>query len=159
MSTIGLDLASRPQELGTIDMKLEVITIPVSDLERAKSFYQGLGWRIDADANLGGNRVLQFTPLHSPCSIAFGDGLTTAEPGSAQRMEIVVSDIQAARDDLIGRGVEVSELFHWGPSGIEPGPDPDRGSYNSFASFSDPDGNPWLLQDVTERLPGRVWED
>ena len=142
------------------DMKLEVVTIPVSDVNRAKAFYQGLGWRVDADFDLGGGaRVIQLTPPHSECSIAFGVGLTTAEPGSAQRMEVVVSDIEAARQDLIGRGVEVGETFHRGEGGFVPGPDPDRRSYNSYATFSDPDGNSWLLQEITSRLPGRQWED
>jgi catechol 2,3-dioxygenase-like lactoylglutathione lyase family enzyme len=145
---------------GTIDMKVEVVSLPVSDVDRAKSFYQSLGWRLDADFDLGGGmRVVQFTPTHSECSIAFGDGLTTSEPGSVQRLETVVSDIEAAREDLISRGVEVSEFFHRGESGIEPGLDPERRSYNSFATFGDPDGNSFLLQEITERLPGRVWGD
>jgi catechol 2,3-dioxygenase-like lactoylglutathione lyase family enzyme len=159
MASTGLDLATQPQELGTVAMRLEVITIPVSDLDRAKSFYQGLGWRIDADAHLAGNRVVQLTPPQSPCSIHMGEGLTSAPPGSAQRMVLAVEDIAAARDELMARGVEASEPFHLGGSGIEPGPDPDGGSYNSYISFSDPDGNSWLLQEVTQRLPGRLWED
>jgi catechol 2,3-dioxygenase-like lactoylglutathione lyase family enzyme len=147
-------------EVGTIDMKIEVVALPVSDVDRAKAFYQSLGWRLDGDFDLGGGmRVVQFTPPHSECSIAFGTGLTTAEPGSAERLETVVSDIEAAREDLTSRGVEVSEFFHRTESGIEPGLDPDRRSYNSFATFSDPDGNSFLLQEITERLPGRVWED
>jgi catechol 2,3-dioxygenase-like lactoylglutathione lyase family enzyme len=147
-------------EVGTIDMKIEVVALPVSDVDRAKAFYQSLGWRLDVDFDLGGGmRVVQFTPPHSECSIAFGTGLTTAEPGSAERLETVVSDIEAAREDLTSRGVEVSEFFHRTESGIEPGLDPDRRSYNSFATFSDPDGNSFLLQEITERLPGRVWED
>ena len=147
------------QEVGTIDMKIEVVSLPVSDVGRAKAFYQSLGWRLDADFDLGGGmRVVQFTPPHSECSIAFGDGLTTAEPGSVERLETVVSDIVAAREDLIRRGVEVSDFFHRGESGIEPGLDPERRSYNSFATFSDPDGNSFLLQEITERLPGRMWE-
>jgi catechol 2,3-dioxygenase-like lactoylglutathione lyase family enzyme len=145
---------------GTIDMKLEVIAIPVSDVDRAKSFYESLGWRLDADFDLGnGVRVVQFTPTHSDCSIAFGSGFIKAEPGSVERLEVVVSDIEAARADLISRGVEVSEPFHRGAGGFEPGLDPERTSYNSYATFSDPDGNGWLLQEVTGRLPGRVWED
>jgi catechol 2,3-dioxygenase-like lactoylglutathione lyase family enzyme len=144
---------------GTIDMKLEVITIPVSDVDRAKSFYESLGWRLDADFDLGGGRrVVQFTPTHSDCSVAFGAGFIKAEPGSVERLELVVSDIEAARDDLISRGVDVSEPFHRGESGFEPGLDPGRQSYNSYATFKDPDGNGWLLQEVTTRLPGRVWE-
>ena len=140
--------------------KLEVLVVPVSDVDRAKAFYQSLGWRLDVDFDLGGGmRVVQFTPPHSECSIAFGTGLTTAEPGSVERLETVVSDIEAAREDLTSRGVEVSEFFHRTESGNEPGLDPDRRSYNSFATFSDPDGNSFLLQEITERLPGRVWED
>jgi catechol 2,3-dioxygenase-like lactoylglutathione lyase family enzyme len=147
-------------EVGTIDMKIEVVALPVSDVDRAKAFYQSLGWRLDVDFDLGGGmRVVQFTPPHSECSIAFGTGLTTAEPGSVERLETVVSDIEAAREDLTSRGVEVSEFFHRTESGNEPGLDPDRRSYNSFATFSDPDGNSFLLQEITERLPGRVWED
>jgi catechol 2,3-dioxygenase-like lactoylglutathione lyase family enzyme len=145
---------------GTIDMKLEVVAIPVADVDRAKDFYASLGWRLDADLEFGSEiRVVQFTPTHSECSVAFGHGLTSAAPGSAERLELVVSDIEAARADLIERGVEVGDLFHRGESGIEPGPDPQRASYQTYASFSDPDGNSWLLQEVNERLPGRVWED
>ena len=146
-------------EAGTIDMKLEVITIPVSDVDRAKSFYENLDWRLDADFDLGGGRrVVQFTPTHSECSVSFGSGIIEGEPGSIERMEIVVSDIEAAREFLIGRGVEVSDFFHKGDSGFEPGLDPNRTSYNSYATFSDPDGNGYILQEVTERLPGRTWE-
>ena len=159
-----------------VDMKLEVVTLPVSDVDRVKSFYQNLGWRLDADvvhdtAVLGPHRLdadfvlgddiraVQLTPPHSECSIAFGKGLTTAEPGSAQRLELVVANIDAAREDLIRRGVEVSEVFHRDGGQLLPGPDPERRSYLSYASFSDPDGNSWLLQEVTTRLPGRMWED
>jgi catechol 2,3-dioxygenase-like lactoylglutathione lyase family enzyme len=139
----------------TIDMGIEVVTIPVADVARAKAFYESLGWHLDADLKLGEDiRAVQFTPLHSGCSVAFGEGLTTAKPGSAQRFEVVVADIDAARADLIERGVEVSDLFHLGSSGFEPGPDPDRASYRTFASFVDPDGNSWLLQEVTERKDG-----
>ena len=149
-----------PAAPGTVDMRLEVVTIPVSDVDRAKSFYESLGWRLDADFELGnGIRVVQFTPTHSECSVAFGSGIVKAAPGSAERLEIVVSDIEAAREDLINRGVEVSEPFHRGEGGFEPGLDPERQSYNSYATFTDPDGNGWLLQEVTDRLPGRVWED
>ena len=134
---------------GTIDMKLEVVTLPVSDVDRAKRFYQSLGWRLDADFVLGEDvRVVQLTPTRSGCSIAFGEGLTAAEPGSAQRFELVVNDIDAARNDLIARGVEVSELFHLDDTGFAPGPDPERRPYFTYASFSDPDGNGWLLQEV-----------
>ena len=158
------DVSSNPSmetpELGTIDMKLEVVTVPVSDVDRAKRFYEGLGWRLDADFVLGDDvRAVQLTPPHSACSLAFGRGLTTAEPGSAQRLELAVSDIDAAREDLISRGVEVSELFHLDGARLVPGPDPQRRSYLTYASFSDPDGNGWLLQEITERLPGREWED
>jgi catechol 2,3-dioxygenase-like lactoylglutathione lyase family enzyme len=143
-----------------IDMKLEVVTLPVSDVDRSKSFYQNLGWRLDGDLVIGDDiRGVQFTPPHSACSISFGKGLTTAEPGSAQRMELVVSDINAAREELISRGVEVSEVFHRDGGRLLPGPDPQRRSYLSYASFSDPDGNGWLLQEVTTRLPGRDWDD
>ena len=147
-------------EVATFTMKLEVVAIPVSDVDRAKGFYESLGWRLDADFDLGeGRRVVQFTPTHSECSIAFGKGFIKAEPGSIERLEMVVSDIEAAREYLISRGVEVSDFFHRGESGFEPGLDPGRTSYNSYATFSDPDGNGFLLQEVTERLPGRVWED
>jgi catechol 2,3-dioxygenase-like lactoylglutathione lyase family enzyme len=157
VSTEASTATPRP---GTIDMKLEAITIPVSDVDRAKSFYESLGWRLDADFDLGsGIRVVQFTPTRSECSVAFGSGFVNAEPGSVERLELVVSDIEAARADLISRGVEVSEPFHRGAGGFEPGLDPERNSYNSYATFSDPDGNGWLLQEVTGRLPGRLWEN
>jgi catechol 2,3-dioxygenase-like lactoylglutathione lyase family enzyme len=161
MSSTGVstDTSTQPPEVGTVQMKLEVVTLPVSDVDRAKRFYESLGWRMDADIVRGENfRVVQLTPPHSECSIAFGKGLTTAEPGSAKRLELVVEDIDAARDELISRGVEVSELFHL-EGGPVPGPDPQRRSYQTYASFSDPDGNGWLLQEVKTRLPGRVWED
>ena len=146
-------------EPGTIDMMLEVVTLPVSDVDRAKSFYERLGWRLDADIVVGDAfRVVQVTPPHSSCSISFGKGLTTAEPGSAQRLLLVVGDIDAARADLVRRGVEVSEVFHL-DGGPVPGPDPQRRSYQSYAAFTDPDGNAWQLQEVTARLPGREWED
>ncbi len=139
-----------------IAMKLEVVTLPVSNVDRAKSFYQGLGWRLDADLVLDDDvRVVQLTPPESGCSIAFGKGLTKAEPGSTERFELVVDDIEAARDDLISRGVKVSELFHLDGGSFVPGPDPERRPYLTYASFSDPDGNGWLLQEVTTRPPGR----
>ena len=141
-----------------VDMKLEVVVIPVSDVEAAKGFYSSLDWRLDADFVKGDEfRGVQFTPPGSPCSIHFGKGITSAEPGSASGLYLVVSDIEAARADLVARGVEVSQLFHRFP-GESPssGPDPERRSYASFATFSDPDGNTWLLQEVTARLPGRV---
>jgi catechol 2,3-dioxygenase-like lactoylglutathione lyase family enzyme len=157
---VGSSASTEMPELGTIDMKLEVVTLPVSDVDRAKRFYQGLGWRLDADFVVGEDvRAVQLTPPRSGCSIAFGKGLTTAEPGSAQRLELVVDDIDAAREDLVSRGVEVSELFHLGESGLVPGPDPQRRSYLTYASFSDPDDNGWLLQEVKERPPEREWED
>jgi catechol 2,3-dioxygenase-like lactoylglutathione lyase family enzyme len=146
-------------QVGTVDMKLEVVTLPVSDVDRAKLFYESLGWRLDADIVRGENfRVVQLTPPHSACSISFGKGLTAAEPGSAQRLLLAVSDIDAAREELISRGVEVSELFHL-EGGPVPGRDPQGRSYQTYASFSDPDGNGWLLQEITARLPGREWED
>ena len=144
---------------GTVDMKLEVVTLAVSDVDRAKSFYQGLGWRLDADIAVGDNfRVVQLTPPHSACSMSFGKGLTTAAPGSAQRLLLAVSDIDAARADLISHGAEVSEVFHLA-GGRVPGPDPQGRSYQSYASFTDPDGNEWLLQEIKTRLPGREWEN
>ena len=153
------DASTEVPGLGTIDMKLEVVTLPVSDVDRAKRFYQSLGWRLDADIVRGENfRAVQLTPPHSQCSIAFGKGLTTAEPGSAQRLLLVVDDINAAREELIGRGAEVSEVFHL-DGGRVPGPDPQGRSYQTYASFSDPDGNQWLLQEIKTRLPGREWED
>jgi catechol 2,3-dioxygenase-like lactoylglutathione lyase family enzyme len=145
-----------------MDLKLEVVTLPVSDVDRAKAFYEGLGWRVDADFVNGAEfRVVQLTPPHSDCSIAFGTGLTTAAPGSAQRLIVVVGDIAATREELIGRGVDVGEIFHVDrPGGApQPGPDPQGGSYKSYATFSDPDGNGWLIQEINSRLPGRVWED
>jgi catechol 2,3-dioxygenase-like lactoylglutathione lyase family enzyme len=163
--------ASRSQDattdvrVGKADMKLEVITIPVSDVDRAKEFYGGLGWRLDADFSKGDDRVVQFTPPGSQCSVHFGRNLTSVAPGSAQSLWLIVSDIQAARDELVGRGIEVSEVFHYaGWNRVDPdarlsGPAPDRRSYASFVSFSDPDGNGWLLQEITTRLPGRVAGD
>jgi catechol 2,3-dioxygenase-like lactoylglutathione lyase family enzyme len=142
-----------------VDMKLEVVVIPVSDVERAKRFYGGLGWRLDADFIIGDAfRVVQFTPPGSPCSIHFGTGVTSAVSGSARNLYLVVSDIEAARAELVDRGVDVSEVFHRAGPGKPPlsGRDPERRSYTSFATFSDPDANSWLLQEVTTRLPGRV---
>jgi catechol 2,3-dioxygenase-like lactoylglutathione lyase family enzyme len=142
----------------TADMKLEVIVIPVSDVDRAKRFYSHLGWRLDADFVVGDAfRGVQFTPPGSSCSIHFGTGITSAAPGSAQGLFLVVADIEAARAELLDRGVRVSEVFHRAP-GEEPqkGREPQGRSYASFATFSDPDGNAWLLQEVTARLPGRV---
>jgi len=150
--------ATRPATAGMVDMKLEVVVIPVSDVDRAKRFYGNLGWRLDADFADGNEfRVVQFTPPGSPCSIHFGKGLTPAVPGSARGMYLIVSDIEAARADLVGRGVDASEVFHRAGPGQPPlsGPDPQRHSYASFATFSDPDGNSWLLQEINTRLPGR----
>jgi catechol 2,3-dioxygenase-like lactoylglutathione lyase family enzyme len=140
----------------SVDMKVEVIVIPVSDIERAKEFYGRLGWRLDADFAIGDNfRVIQFTPPSSACSVQFGKNLTSAAPGSGKGY-VIVSDIAAARNDLVAAGFEVGEIFHTGPTGRESGPDPEHGTYRSRAEFSDPDGNVWLLQEVTTRLPGRV---
>ena len=163
-STIAISNA-RP-----LDMKLEIAVIPVSDVDRAKRFYGGLGWRLDADFAAGDDyRVIQFTPPGSGASVIFGKNVTAAAPGSAQGLYLIVSDIETARNELIGRGVRVSEVFHaagdvhTGPD--EPylfgrrrtsGADPDHGSYRSFASFSDPDGNGWLFQEITSRLAGRI---
>ena len=145
----------------TVDLKLEVVVIPVSDVDRAKRFYGSLGWRLDADFPKGDDfRVVQFTPPGSPASIHFGKGVTTAAPGSAQGLFLVVTDIEAARAELVGRGVDVSEVFHRAV-GESPqnGRDPEGRSYGSYATFTDPDGNRWLLQEVTVRLPGRVDAD
>jgi catechol 2,3-dioxygenase-like lactoylglutathione lyase family enzyme len=145
-------------------MKLEVVVIPVSDVDRAKDFYESLGWRLDADVAAGDEfRLVQVTPPGSGCSVQFGTNLTSAAPGSAQSLYLIVPDIEGARDELAARGVEVSEVFHEGTRGARfhdtgrvAGPSPDRSSYGSFASFSDPDGNGWLFQEVTTRLPGRI---
>jgi catechol 2,3-dioxygenase-like lactoylglutathione lyase family enzyme len=166
MSTAAVrsDAAARTARVGKVDMKLEVVAIPVADVDRAKGFYQRLGWRLDADFTQGGEHVLQFTPPGSQCSIHFGTNLTAASPGSAQSF-LIVSDIQAARDELAGRAVQVSEVYHYAgfnridPNGRLSGPAPDRQSYGSFVSFSDPDGNVWLVQEITTRLPGRVTGD
>ena len=147
-----------------MDMKLEVVVVPVADVDKAKDFYQALGWRLDADFAAGEDfRVVQLTPPGSPCSIIFGAGITSAAPGSADGLQLTVTDIDAARAELTSRGAEVSEVFHdaggvfrhAGADGRVPGPAPDHKSYGSFASFSDPDGNGWLLQEITTRLPGR----
>ena len=140
-----------------MDMKLEVVVLPVADVDRAKRFYQHLGWRLDADFGDGADfRGVQLTPPGSAASIHFGKGLTTMTPGSLQGLLLVVSDIEAARAELAGRGVEVSEIFHKTPGAApRPGLDPERRSYTSFAAFRDPDGNGWLLQEIKQRLPGR----
>jgi catechol 2,3-dioxygenase-like lactoylglutathione lyase family enzyme len=154
---VGSAASTEAAELSAIDMGLEVVTLPVSDVDRAKAFYQSLGWRFDIDLAVSDDmRTVQFTPPHSQCSIQFGKGGTTAEPGSAQGLILVVSDIDAARGDLVGRGVDVSEVQQARP----PDFDPQAGrSYFARASFSDPDGNLWVLQEITTRLPGREWED
>lgn len=172
MSTANLIMEPELETVstGTLDTKFEITVLPVSDVDRAKRFYEQLGWRLDADFEDGDAfRVLQFTPPGSPASIIFGSNVTPAAPGSAQGLYLIVADIEAARDELVRRGVEVSEPFH-GAAGVyagtdEPflfgthrasGPDPERGSYRSYASFKDPDGNGWLMQEVTTRLPGRI---
>ena len=142
----------------TVDLKLEVVVIPVSDVDRAKSFYQRLGWRLDADLTSGdGSRVVQLTPPGSPCSIHLRQRNHDSPGGISAGTWLIVSDIGAARAELVGRGVDVSGVFHFSPErkGPVPGPDPQGGSYRSFASFSDPDGNSWLLQEIKTRLPGR----
>jgi catechol 2,3-dioxygenase-like lactoylglutathione lyase family enzyme len=145
------------------ELKLEVVVLPVSDIDRAKDFYEGIGWRLDANvATDDGFRLVQLTPPGSGCSIQFGTDLTPATPGSAQSLYLIVADVDAARDDLLARGVEVSDVFHEGTlgdrfhhAGRVAGPSPDRSTYGSFAAFNDPDGNGWLLQEITSRLPGR----
>jgi catechol 2,3-dioxygenase-like lactoylglutathione lyase family enzyme len=155
------------QEAGMSTTKLEVVVIPVSDVDRAKDFYARLGWRLDADFPFdNGFRVVQFTPPGSACSVQFGSNITSAAPGSAQGLYLIVSDIAAAREELVARGADVSEVFHPGTPGAQfqpggvgdrvSGPAPEHATYSSFATFSDPDGNTWLLQEVTTRLPGRV---
>ena len=165
-----MTVAIKSSQVGILDMKLEVIVIPVANVERAKQFYGGLGWRLDADfAFDDGFRVIQFTPPGSGASVIFGTNVTAAAPGSVRGLYLIVSDIEAARKELLSRGVKVSESFHGGGDvhigADEPhlfgsvrvgGPDPERRSYLSLASFSDPDGNGWMLQEVTARLPGRM---
>jgi catechol 2,3-dioxygenase-like lactoylglutathione lyase family enzyme len=156
-SDVSSGTSTETTELSTIDMALEVVQLPVSDVDRAKRFYQSLGWRFDIDLVVSDDfRNLQFTPPHSQCSIQFGKGVTTVEPGSAQGLILVVADIDAARDDLISRGVEVSDVEVQRPPGFEA---LEGRSYFARASFSDPDGNGWVLQEITTRIPGREWED
>ena len=147
-----------------MDFKLEIAVIPVADVDRAKTFYETLGWRLDADFSADdGFRVIQFTPPGSACSVIFGNDVTSATPPGTQSLYLVVTDIVAARDDIAGRGVDISEVFHdatgvFHRAGTEDrvsGPDPQRGDYASFATFSDPDGNTWFLQEINVRLPGR----
>lgn len=153
------------ERLHEVETRLEVVVIPVSDADRAKTFYTGLGWRLDADViGEGGFRVIQVTPPGSPCSVIFGDGITTAAPGSAQGLHLIVGDIEMANAAFAARGAQMSGVFHdaggvfhhRGDEARLPGPHPSRNSYSSFASFSDPDGNGWVLQEVTARLPGRI---
>jgi catechol 2,3-dioxygenase-like lactoylglutathione lyase family enzyme len=173
MSNTEMRNATEASSARTLDMKLEIVVIPVSDVDRAKRFYGGLGWRLDADFAAGDDyRVIQFTPPGSGCSVIFGRNVTAAAPGSAQGLYLIVSDIKAARDELLARGVKVSDVFH-DAGGVyagndEPylfgrirvgGPDPEHRTYRSFASFKDPDGNGWLFQEITARLPGRVDAD
>jgi catechol 2,3-dioxygenase-like lactoylglutathione lyase family enzyme len=172
MATLEIDreAGTKPSPSRGVDLKLEVVVIPVSDVDRAKAFYMRLGWRLDADFASGGDwRVIQFTPPGSACSVIFGRNVTAAAPGSARGLYLIVSDLEAARQDLLDRGIAVSEPFHGGGD-VHAGPDepylfgsirvsgadPMRGSYGSFAAFSDPDGNGWLFQEVTTRLPGRI---
>ena len=166
-------MSSNDKKVPRIDMKFEIVVIPVSDVDRAKEFYGRLGWRLDADYDNGKDfRVIQFTPPGSGCSVIFGKNVTGAVPGSVQGLYLIVSDIEAARAELLAQGVEVSEIFH-DAGGVYTGPDqpylfgrmrvsgrdPEHRSYRSFVSFSDPDGNGWLLQEITTRLPGRVAGD
>ena len=167
---IDRDAAAKPSTSRGVDLRLEVVVIPVSDVDRAKAFYARLGWRLDADFASGDEwRVIQFTPPGSACSVIFGKNVTAAAPGSARGLYLIVSDLEAARKDMLERGIDVSKPFH-GAGDVHAGPDepylsgsirvsgvdPKRGSYGSFASFSDPDGNGWLFQEITTRLPGRI---
>jgi catechol 2,3-dioxygenase-like lactoylglutathione lyase family enzyme len=163
----SVDVSSRsaagapPVEAG--EFRLEAVVVPVSDVDRAKEFYSSLGWRLDADVARGDDfRIVQFTPPGSGCSIQFGTNIASAAPGSVQSLYLAVLEIEAARDELLARGVEVSGVFHEGAPGARfhdpgrvPGPAAERSTYGSFATFSDPDGNGWLLQEITTRLPGR----
>ena len=157
-SDVGTASSTEMAEVSTIDMGLEVVTVPVSDVDRAKRFYQSLGWRLDIDLVVSDDiRLVQMTPPRSQCSIHFGKGFTAMEPGSLDRLYLAVNNIDAAREDLAGRGVEVSQVEEQPkPPGF---PDLPGRSYFAYASFSDPDGNGWLLQEVTTRIPGRDWED
>jgi catechol 2,3-dioxygenase-like lactoylglutathione lyase family enzyme len=159
------DTSGTPSD-ASVDMKLEVVVVPVADVDRAKEFYAGLGWRLDADFPFdNGFRVVQFTPPGSACSVQFGTNMTSAAAGSARGLYLIVSDIEAAREDLVAHGVDASEVFHAGAPGAQfqsdgsgrvSGPAPDHASYSSFVTFDDPDGNGWLLQELTTRLPGRI---
>ena len=156
---LGSDTATMQDARPAIPMRFEVTVLPVADVDRAKAFYLALGWRLDADFPIDEHfRIVQLTPPGSPASIQFGTGTTAMQPGSVDGLYLIVEDVEAAREELIRNGAEVSDIWHGrglGDEGHEPGPDPDRGSYGSFASFSDPDGNTWLLQEITQRLPGR----
>ncbi|MGH3208130.1 MAG: VOC family protein [Trebonia sp.] len=163
---VNSEASTKSPELGTVDMKLEVVVLPVSDVDRAKRFYQNLGWRLDGDFTVNEDyRALQLTPPNSQSSIVFGKGVTTAAPGSVRELMLVVDDIEGARAELIGHGVAVSEVFHdktgifhqAGTAGRVPGADPEGHSYSSYLSFSDPDGNGWIIQEIKTRLPGREW--
>jgi len=169
MENLKDEIPGNTASVAKVDMKLEVVVIPVSDLDRAKAFYLRLGWRLDIDVAAGDDfRAMQFTPPGSGCSIILGKNVTAAAPGSAEGLYLIVSDIEAARNELLRRGVEISEVFHNGGVHVGPdepymfgrvrvsGPDSNRSSYRSFASFTDPDGNGWLLQEVTTRLSGRI---
>lgn len=164
---VGGNDTSSVAGVAKVDLKLEVVVIPVADVDRAKKFYASLGWRVDADFRFdNGFRIVQFTPPGSECSVQFGTKITSAAPGSARGLYLVVSDIEAARDELVARGAKVSDVFHVGAPGVQfqpdgtsgriSGPSPGHSTYGSFATFSDPDGNGWLLQEVTTRLPGRI---
>ena len=164
---VSSDAAREASGATAVPMRLEVVVVPISDFERAKSFYVGLGWRVDGEVSAGDYRLMQVTPPGSTASIIFGNGNTSAQPGSIDGLLLAVDDIGAARDDLLSHGVDVSEVFHDAggslgggfiadPARRAPGPDPGGRSYASYASFSDPDGNGWLLQEITTRLPGRV---
>jgi predicted enzyme related to lactoylglutathione lyase len=149
-------IARSDARVARVDMKVEVVVIPVSDVDRAKEFYGRLGWRLDADFSVGDNfRIIQFTPPSSGCSVHFGTNVTSAAPGSAKGY-LIVSDIVVAREKLVAAGFKVGEIFHIGPTGAVSGPDPEHRTYSSRAEFSDPDGNIWVLQEITARLPGRV---
>ena len=156
-SDVGTATSTEMAEVSTIDMGLEVVTVPVSDVDRAKRFYQSLGWRLDIDIVVGDDfRQVQMTPPRSQCSIHFGKGITAMEPGCLDRLMLAVEDIDAARDDLVSRGVDISPVDE---QPKPPGFDLPGRSYFAYASFSDPDGNGWLLQEITTRLPGRGWDD
>jgi catechol 2,3-dioxygenase-like lactoylglutathione lyase family enzyme len=154
MENLKDEIPGNAASVAKVDMKLEVVVIPVSDVVRTEEFYTKLGWR--QDVTPPGSGVFQFTPPGSACSIQFGKNLTSSSPGTVQRTYLIVSNIKAACDVLVAAGVEVGEVFHLSPAGAVPGPDPENRSYGSFALFSDPDGNTWLLQEITTRRPGRI---